>query len=116
MYKSIVQKFGTITRVIDNNIIGVCKFKFIDKTCYINYLEVKKEFRNEKIGSEILNELENYSKQKEMNEIKLTVHQERQTNTCKFYIKNNYIQIDSNNGVYDDGQKTFDLVNMKKIL
>jgi len=116
MYKSIKNNFGIITRTINQQRVGICKFKLNDKTCYVNNLEVNEQFRKRNIGSELLQELEKYCKEKGMNDIVLIAHQEVLGTLTEFYEKNNYVQTAPSTATYDDGEKTFDLINMKKKL
>jgi GNAT superfamily N-acetyltransferase len=116
MYRWTVNKnLGILNRLSEVNKIGQCNFKIENKICYINNLFVEKENRNQNLGSELLKEIEKYSKHRNLNEIRLVIHQEYMDTLENFYTKNGYKKCEiTKDDIYDDGEKIFEIKTFKK--
>ncbi len=112
----ITRNFLNITKFANNKPIATCKFSIHDNSTFIHNIYVNKEFRNKKIGSTLLQEVEQYSARKNIENISLVAHQVSNDSLIDFYKKNGYYQTNDKINYYDDGETTYDLIKMIKRL
>ena len=105
-----------LLNIINNNISGYCVFRIANDNTYINNIQVKKEFRNNNIGSLLLKQVETFSEFNEILSIRTTVHKQCLSSLEEFYIKNNFKILYTSNKYYDDGENIFETINMIKHL
>tara|TARA_B110000208_G_scaffold110826_1_gene136901 strand:+ start:715 stop:1077 length:363 start_codon:yes stop_codon:yes gene_type:complete len=109
---------SNVCKFISNQkIIGSCIFGIIDKNLRIYNIQVNKEYRNNKIGSLLLKEVETYGKQhKNIKSISLTAHEDSDSNLQYFYQKNGFKIVNNSLLNYDDGINIYNLIDMKKYI
>lgn len=118
MYKYFI-KNNTINliKLLNNKKVGSCNFILQNKNCYINNIYVSPKFRNQYIGSSLLNQIQNYSLNNKINKINLVIYQEPYCNLIDFYKKNKFIINESTpNNIYDDGLIIYDIIKLYKII
>ena len=115
---SIINKFiktYSLRKIVDNKQIATVNFVIKNNMTNINNIEVNEEFKNQNIGSELLKDIENFSKIKGVNKISLTVLQLPNDSLINFYIKNNY-KIYKNNSYFDDGENIYDVIQLSRTI
>lgn len=76
MYKHIIEKnLHIIERLFNNKQIGICNFMFQNNVCYINNIEINQNYRNKKNGTELLRQVEEYSKNNNIKYIQVNIRQ-----------------------------------------
>ena len=110
-----VIKTYSLRKVINNKQIANINFFIKNNTTNINNIEVDKEFRKQNIGSELLRDVENFSKTKGVEKILLTVLQLPNDLLIDFYLKNNY-KIYKNNSYFNDGENIYDVIQLSRTI
>ena len=110
-----VIKTYSLRKVINNKQIANINFFIKNNITNINNIEVDEEFRKQNIGSELLKDIENFSKTKGVNKILLTVLQLPNDSLIDFYLKNNY-KIYKNNSYFNDGENIYDVIQLSRTI
>ena len=118
MYKHFINSNGiNILKKINtsNYLEGICKFSMNNDTIIIYSIDVKEQYRNNKIGTNLLKMVEICGKENNIKNIKLTAYSKHPDNLEDFYIKNGYKNILERNCYnYDDGNYIYNLIQMEK--
>tara|TARA_B110000495_G_scaffold156635_1_gene140159 strand:+ start:420 stop:770 length:351 start_codon:yes stop_codon:yes gene_type:complete len=108
-------KTYSLRKIMNNKQIANVNFFIKNNITNINNIEVDEEFRKQNIGSELLKDIENFSKTKGVEKILLTVLQLPNDSLINFYLKNNY-KIYKNNSYFDDGENIYDVIQLSRII
>ena len=95
--------------------LGLCNVNISRDVAYLNYIFIQPEFRNEYIGSQLLNYTEDFLWNNNVSFINLHVLSNNSNDTTEFYIKHNYNIINRLENAYDDGEEIYDIIHMNKI-
>ena len=107
-------KLLTIRKLIASKPVGICNFAVGNNNIFIHNIQVNKSFRNQHIGTFLLNQVEDYSIKNDIDTISLVVKQKPLDSLTEFYFKNGYKKISEEVNYYDDGETTYDLIRMEK--
>ena len=101
---------------LSNKQIGSCNFLIDNKNLIINNLEINEGYRRRGFGSHALNKIEKYSKDfYDIKKVNLTAW-DINGSTSNFFKYNNYKNISTNNLIYDDYVRIYDLIKFEKSL
>lgn len=114
----IYKNSGIIKRITSlNKVIGVCNFKIEDK-CYITNLFVNENFRKNNIGSCLINKLEDYIVENDIDVDNITanINMYELSTLDKFYIKNGFKLKQDNPDIHVDCDGVYNIFTMEKYI